>query len=119
MPAQQENFRVVLTRARVSLGHGRSKVCQSWQLCLAGPGFLLLRCRHLHRAIHPQKRSCKKMWRITSSVLRYSWPLTFPQGEVQMKTVLLIEPDADSARSYADTLQRAGFLSKPCRAMMT
>jgi DNA-binding NtrC family response regulator len=27
-----------------------------------------------------------------------------------MKTVLLIEPDADSARSYADTLQRAGFL---------
>ena len=27
-----------------------------------------------------------------------------------MKTVLLIEPDADSARSYAETLQRAGFL---------
>ena len=26
-----------------------------------------------------------------------------------MKTVLLIEPDADSARSYAETLQRAGF----------
>ena len=26
-----------------------------------------------------------------------------------MKTVLLIEPDADSARCYAETLQRAGF----------
>jgi DNA-binding response OmpR family regulator len=26
-----------------------------------------------------------------------------------MKTVLLIEPDADSARSYAATLERAGF----------
>jgi DNA-binding NtrC family response regulator len=26
-----------------------------------------------------------------------------------MKTVLLIEPDADSARTYAETLQRAGF----------
>ena len=27
-----------------------------------------------------------------------------------MKTVLLIEPDADSARTYAETLRRAGFL---------
>jgi DNA-binding NtrC family response regulator len=26
-----------------------------------------------------------------------------------MKTVLLIEPDADSARTYAETLRRAGF----------
>jgi DNA-binding NtrC family response regulator len=26
-----------------------------------------------------------------------------------MKTILLIEPDADSARSYAATLERAGF----------
>jgi DNA-binding response OmpR family regulator len=26
-----------------------------------------------------------------------------------MKTVLLVEPDADSARTYAESLQRAGF----------